>query len=382
MKYLFLVIALFIGPVCMAHSDENFIKSDLFGNLGERDKAAILIIHFGTTHDDTRVLTIDAINAKMKEAFPGIEVREAWTSRIILKKLKERGVERLNPAQALIQLHEQGYTHILIQSTNIIEGTEMKELRREVEGLSLNFKDIRVGNPLLYAPEDYTVVVKAITEAMNQADRGGQKLLVGHGTPDPATASYAMFDYMLKAEGHPEYHVGTVEGYPEYEDALRLLKNGKSKTLTLAPLMFVAGDHAKNDIAGEWKENLEKQGYKVNLYLKGLGENPTVQQLFIHMPGLLPDIKRWIWLPGKRGICRENKGRFFLRKPAKRIMDRCQWTMDNYWKLGFHQKIKKGRKMRKENENKIIDNQHNISYSSGILFHCQLTRCPQGSMTL
>ena len=255
MKYLFLVIALFIGPVCMAHSDENFIESDLFGNLGERDKAAILIIHFGTTHDDTRVLTIDAINAKMKEAFPGIEVREAWTSRIILKKLKERGVERLNPAQALIQLHEQGYTHILIQSTNIIEGTEMKELR--------------------------TVVVKAITEAMNQADRGGQKLLVGHGTPDPATASYAMFDYMLKAEGHPEYHVGTVEGYPEYEDALRLLKNGKSKTLTLAPLMFVAGDHAKNDIAGEWKENLEKQGYKVNLYLKGLGENPTVQQLFI-----------------------------------------------------------------------------------------------------
>ena len=275
-----LFVLVFETILCMAHSD-NFIESDLFGNLGERDKAAILVVHFGTTHDDTRALTIDVINAKMKEAFPGIEVREAWTSRIILRTLKERGVGRQNPTQALIQLHEQGYTHILIQSTNIIEGTEMKELRREVEGHSLNFKDIRVGNPLLYAPEDYEVVVKAVTEAMNQANKGGQKLLVGHGTPDPATASYAMFDYMLKAEGHPEYHVGTVEGYPEYEDALRLLKNGKSKTLTLAPLMFVVGDHAKNDIAGEWKENLEKQGYKVNLYLKGLGENPTVQQLFI-----------------------------------------------------------------------------------------------------
>ena len=273
MKWITLLFVLVFETIlCMAHSD-NFIESDLFGNLGERDKAAILVVHFGTTHDDTRALTIDVINAKMKEAFPGIEVREAWTSRIILRTLKERGVGRQNPTQ--------GYTHILIQSTNIIEGTEMKELRREVEGLSLNFKDIRVGNPLLYAPEDYEVVVKAVTEAMNQANKGGQKLLVGHGTPDPATASYAMFDYMLKAEGHPEYHVGTVEGYPEYEDALRLLKNGKSKTLTLAPLMFVVGDHAKNDIAGEWKENLEKQGYKVNLYLKGLGENPTVQQLFI-----------------------------------------------------------------------------------------------------
>ena len=45
--------------------------------------------------------------------------------------------------------------------------------------------------------------------------------------------------------------------------------------------MFVAGDHAKNDIAGEWKEELEKRGYKVNVYLKGLGETPAIQDLFI-----------------------------------------------------------------------------------------------------
>lgn len=281
MRTFFLVITLFISSFCLAHSDDNFIESDLFGQMGPRDKGAVLMVHFGTTYDDTRMLTIDAINAKMKAAFPGTEVREAWTSRIILRKLKARGVERLNPTEALIRLHEEGYTHILIQSTNIIEGTEMKALRREVESLSLNFRDIRVGNPLLYAPEDYAVVVKAITGEMNQAVKGGQKLLVGHGTPDAATASYAMFDYMLKSEGHPEYHVGTVEGYPEYDDALRVLKKSKSRVVTLAPLMFVAGDHARNDIAGEWKENLEKEGYKVNLYLKGLGENPGVQDLFI-----------------------------------------------------------------------------------------------------
>lgn len=60
-------------------------------------------------------------------------------------------------------------------------------------------------------------------------------------------------------------------------------------------------------------------------------------------------------------------------------MDRCQWTMDNYWKLGFHQKIKKGRKMRKENENKIIDNQHNISYSSGYTVSLSINQVPAGS---
>lgn len=281
MKLLFILFTVCLTLPCFAHSGEDFIEFDLFGRMGPRDKGAILMVHFGTTYDDTRALTIDAINAKMKAAFPGIEAREAWTSRIILRKLKARGVERLNPTEALIKLHEEGYTHILVQSTNIIEGTEMKELRREVESLSLNFKDIRVGNPLLYAPEDYAIVVKSVCSAMDRAHKGGQKVLVGHGTPDPATASYAMFDYMLKSEGHPDYHVGTVEGYPTFEDALRLLKKGNSRVVTLAPLMFVAGDHARNDIAGEWKEELEKRGYKVNLYLKGLGENPDVQDLFI-----------------------------------------------------------------------------------------------------
>lgn len=280
-KTILLAITLMLASVCLAHSGDNFVESDLFGNLGPREKGAVLVVHFGTTYDDTRALTIDAINAKMRETFPDVEVREAWTSRIILRKMKNRGVEKLNPTEALIKLHEEGYTHILVQSTNIIEGTEMKELRREVESLSLNFKDIRVGNPLLYAPEDYAIVVKSVCSAMDGAHKGGQKVLVGHGTPDPATASYAMFDYMLKSEGHADYHVGTVEGYPTFEDALRLLKSGKVKTVTLAPLMFVAGDHARNDIAGEWKEELEKKGYKVNLYLKGLGENPGVQDLFI-----------------------------------------------------------------------------------------------------
>lgn len=281
MKLLTILLIICLTLPCFAHSGEDFIESKLFDQMGPRDKGAILMVHFGTTYDDTRALTIDAINAKMKAAFPDIEAREAWTSRIILRKLKARGVERMNPTEALIKLHEEGYTHILVQSTNIIEGTEMKELRREVESLSLNFKDIRVGNPLLYAPEDYTIVVKSVCAAMDGAHKGGQKVLVGHGTPDPATASYAMFDYMLKSEGHADYHVGTVEGYPAFEDALRLLKSGKVKTVTLAPLMFVAGDHARNDIAGDWKENLEKEGYKVNLYLKGLGENPGVQDLFI-----------------------------------------------------------------------------------------------------
>ena len=87
MKKTFVAIALLLCMNVFAHSNDNFVESDLFGNLGARDKAAILIVHFGTSHNDTRALTIDALNTAMREAFPGIEIREAWTSRIIIRKL-------------------------------------------------------------------------------------------------------------------------------------------------------------------------------------------------------------------------------------------------------------------------------------------------------
>ena len=78
--------------------------------------------------------------------------------------------------------------------------------------------------------------------------------------------------------------VGTVEGYPEIEQVIKRLKDNNIKTVDLIPFMLVAGDHAINDMAGEdedsWKSILEKEGFKVKVHLKGLGENPYIQDQF------------------------------------------------------------------------------------------------------
>jgi len=113
------------------------------------------MVHFGTTHDDTRILTIETINKKAAQTFPGIEVREAYTSRMIMRRLKEKGITKLNPTEAMDKLIADGYTHLIIQPTNIIEGIEMEALRKEVHLYRAKFKDIRLGNALLYTPDDY-----------------------------------------------------------------------------------------------------------------------------------------------------------------------------------------------------------------------------------
>lgn len=277
-KHLLSFILLMISIACHAHDGENFVASDLFASLQPGDKAALLMVHFGTTHDDTRALTIDAINAKAKEAFKDIEIREAWTSRIVMRRMKVRGVEKQNPIEALKKLKADGYTHILIQSTNIIEGIEMESLRKDVAEMKASFKDIRIGNPLLYTPEDYEAVIAAITP---KGAKEGATVLVGHGTYTPATAQYAMMDYMLKEKGFQNFFVGTIEGYPSFDTMEAQVKASGAKRILLMPFMFVAGDHAKNDIAGDWKEELEKKGYEVNVFMEGLGQNPDIQQIFI-----------------------------------------------------------------------------------------------------
>lgn len=267
-----------LAPACMAHEEGEFIASDLLAGMQPGDKAALLMVHFGTTHDDTRALTIDAINQKARETFGKLEFREAYTSRMIIRRLKARGIKKLNPAEALARLKADGFTHILIQSTNIIEGIEMESLRKDVAAIAPDFKEVRVGNPLLYAPEDYAAVIEALAP---DSLPGGATVLVGHGTYTPATAQYAMMDYMWSAEGYPRFHVATIEGYPTFDTLEAKLKADGTQQIRLMPFLFVAGDHAKNDIATDWKEALEEKGYQVEVRLKGLGENPAVQQLFI-----------------------------------------------------------------------------------------------------
>ena len=70
-------------------------------------KTAILMVHFGTTVDETREITIDAINEKVKRAFPEITVAEAYTSRIIIDRLAKRGIKKATPKEVLLRLAKQ-----------------------------------------------------------------------------------------------------------------------------------------------------------------------------------------------------------------------------------------------------------------------------------
>lgn len=243
---------------------------------------ALLMVHFGTTHDDTREKTIDAINRKAREAFPEMAVREAYTSRIVMKRLAQRGVSKETPIEAMLRLRGEGYKNLIVQPSFVIDGKEMDMLRSDVDRMRPFFDSITVSTPLLYSVEDCQKVCDVLVRHHPASDKQREHVLfVGHGTEGPATALYSQLDYLFRADGHPNYHVATIEGYPTQETAVDQIKAMKGRKVTLVPLLFVAGDHASNDIDIEWKSELEKQGFTVSVCLEGLGEVADIQQLYI-----------------------------------------------------------------------------------------------------
>lgn len=154
----------------------------------------------------------------------------------------------------------------------------MEALRKDAAMVEPFFKEIRIGRVLLHSAPDYEKVVDIFKK---EYQAKGDVVLVGHGTYTPINATYAMLDYVFKDKDLFGFHVGTVEGYPSFAQVLKQLKIGKAKKVTLVPFMFVAGDHANNDIAGDWKEALEKEGFEVGVVMKGLGENADIQDIFI-----------------------------------------------------------------------------------------------------
>ena len=249
---------------------------------------AILVVSFGTSYNDSRDITIGAIENAIADAFPQYEVRRAFTSQIIIDKLKERdGLEIDNVQEALDRAVADGIKNLVVQPTHLMDGHEYTDLKDELETYTDSFEKISLGEPLLTSDEDFEAVIKAITDATASYDDGETAIaFMGHGTDADSNEVYAKLQEKLTADGFEHYYVGTVEATPSIDDIKAELKEaGIYKKVVLEPLMVVAGDHANNDMAGDeddsWKSQLTAEGYEVECLIHGLGENEAIQQIYV-----------------------------------------------------------------------------------------------------
>lgn len=249
---------------------------------------AILVVSFGTSYNDSRDITIGAIEEAIADAYPQYEVRRAFTSQIIIDILKERDNLYIdNVTEALDRAVADGIKELIVQPTHLMNGYEYTDLATELTDYLDQFDKIILAEPLLTSDADFDAVVKAITEKTASYDDGETAIcFMGHGTEADSNAVYAKLQEKLSEGGYVNYYIGTVEAEPSLDDVVAALAaNGSYKKVVLEPLMVVAGDHANNDMAGEeedsWKTVLENEGYEVECLIEGLGQIEAIQDVYV-----------------------------------------------------------------------------------------------------
>ena len=254
------------SPTLNAHGDKRPVKK------------GILLVAFGSTIPETKV-SFENIERSVKRAFPGVPVRWAYTSRIIIAKMAKEGKNLATPEEALSNMMRENFTHVAVQSLHTIPGEEFHGLLKNVQrfaGMSKGLKRVLVGYPLLATSQDAQKVAETILSVIPKERKEAEAVvLAGHGSHHPANVYYAALNFHLQ-KLDPNVFVGTVEGWPEIQDIKADLKQRHIKKAYLMPFMSVAGDHARNDMAGpeedSWKSILEKEGIQCVAVLKGTAE--------------------------------------------------------------------------------------------------------------
>ncbi|MDE6205807.1 MAG: sirohydrochlorin cobaltochelatase [Duncaniella sp.] len=249
--------------------------------VGASAKSAIVVAHYGSSDDETRAKTISLITEEIRQTFPDHEVREAYISPVVRRSLAKRGIHSDSPTDALLRLRAEGYDSVYVQSTTLIDGTEMAEVRKSVEQTAPFFKLAAIGRPLLYTPDDCLTVTDILLR--EPCGKNEAVVYVGHGNMLPGTATYCQLDNMLAVAPQKSgtYHVSTIEGYPTAQSTATQLAGDKNiKRVKLVPLLLVCGNHTKRDIAGEYSDIMRQAGYTPEVVMRGLGENPAIRAIY------------------------------------------------------------------------------------------------------
>ena len=261
----------------------------------EDEKSAVLVVSFGTSVPEARHAIENLADSARKE-FPKCEVRLAFTSNIIRRKIaRESGESIPNPVQALAQLNDEVFSRVYVMPTHMIPGEEFDELANVVQAFGTlkgkyGFKTLKLGRPFLDGADDCEGMADVLIQRFSSRlqDEHTAVILMGHGTPEHfANAMYSQLQRALDTKAYGRFFVGTVEAAPKIEDVTaRLKRHPEVKKLVLSPFMIVAGDHAHNDLAGEddpesWLNILKAEGWEdVSTYLVGLGEDENIARKF------------------------------------------------------------------------------------------------------
>lgn len=235
---------------------------------------ALIIATFGSTHEDALRRDLDPVVRDLK-ALVEVPVRVAFTSRMVIDRYeKKTGIRYENEVEAVEGFLNEGFKaeEIFIQPLHIVEGIEYEKLVR------LKSRGVAVGEALFHEAVDLRRFVDDVGHRFE-----APTVFVGHGSPTAADKDYDALNRLFEEKNLP-HRVCTIEGSVDDSLPLDYVKERGFHSVQLAPLLLLAGDHAKNDIFGEVdsvKNRFEAAGISVTPVAGGMGSWDFVRAIYV-----------------------------------------------------------------------------------------------------
>ena len=239
------------------------------------EKPVLVLVAFGTSVAQARKV-FDHIDAKAKEYFAGYAVEWAFTSQVIINKLKKQGIVTRNVAEVVSDLRQRGVRRAVFQSLHVVPGQEYTKVKE----VDLSGLDVAFGDALMTTDDDIDAVIKALAKDIVAEQT---TVIVAHGND-----RHPEFNIQLEvlaarmAKQYPRLVVASVEGTPGTEPLYRAKKlSEETGSVRFIPLMIVAGDHIMNDVMGaeedSWKSVIAAEK---NECVPSLGWNDAILAIY------------------------------------------------------------------------------------------------------
>lgn len=235
---------------------------------------ALIIATFGSTHEDALRRDLDPVVRDLK-ALVQVPVRVAFTSRMVIDRYeKKTGIRYENEVEAVEGFLNEGFKaeEIFIQPLHIVEGIEYDKLAR------LKSRGVTVGEALFHDEKDLLRFVEEVGHRFE-----APTVFVGHGSPTSADDDYDELNRLFEEKNLP-HRVCVIEGSVSDSLPLAYAKERGFHSVQLAPLLLLAGDHAKNDIFGDddsVKTRFEAAGISVAPVAGGMGSWDFVRAIYV-----------------------------------------------------------------------------------------------------
>ena len=237
---------------------------------------AIILVTFGSADDSIRENIFNRLAAEIKNFLPTFEVRLAFTSNFMIKKLAARGIFIQTPAEEISKLRAEGFKRIILLPTHLTPGEEFDNKIKICAAC-----DVEIIAPLFNetcaTPFDKKIFA-TILDCFKKFD-DEDLVLIGHGSPHRHNPVYEN----LQRLAGDRIHIGVIEesDTPNFSDVVKRLKTSHAEKILLAPLLFNGGVHVEKDIAGDWLNKLAAQNYQVRMIREGLGSFERFRALYL-----------------------------------------------------------------------------------------------------